>query len=77
MIEYVVMHKVDCKSVRAGCLEGFDAHTIKGYVLHEAKTQSQVHVPYPTDENGSTWGKAFHHGKFVMALRRAAIAEEK
>ena len=61
----------------AGCLEGFDAHTIKGYVLHETKTNSKVHVPYPTDENGSTWGKAFHHGKFVMALRRAAMAEEK
>lgn len=59
-----------------GCLEGFDAHTIKGYVLHESKTKSKVHVPYPTDENGSTWGKAFHHGKFVMALRQAAMAEQ-
>ena len=58
------------------CVEGFDAHTIKGYVLHDIKSSTNVEVPYPKEE-GITSGTAFHHGRFVMALRKAAQEEEK
>jgi squalene monooxygenase len=56
------------------CLEGFDAHQIKGYVIHDEEG-NQVEVPYP--ENQDAVGIAFHHGRFVMALRKAAMAEPK
>ncbi|ELU04561.1 hypothetical protein CAPTEDRAFT_127930, partial [Capitella teleta] len=54
------------------CLEGFDAHTIKGYVIHY-EGGKRVDIPYP--ETQEALGKAFHHGRFVMALRKAAMAE--
>jgi len=57
--------------------EGIDAHTIQGYVLHDTLTHTQVHVPYPEDlGEGLSSGKAFHHGRFVMALRAAAQQQE-
>ena len=60
------------------CVEGFDAHTMKGYIIHDTETGSKVHIPYPKDENSSTvTGCAFHHGKFIMALRNAARKEKK
>lgn len=60
-----------------GCVEGFDAHTVKGYVIHDHETKSQVIVPYPEKDDDVTSGRAFHHGKFVMALREAARKEKK
>ena len=58
------------------CVDGFDAHTITGYVLHDGRTGAQVHVPYPkTAEGTSETGRAFHHGRFVTALRTAARGE--
>lgn len=50
-------------------LEGIDAVTIKGYeVIYEGKP---VEVPYTQ----SRTGRGFHHGRFVMNLRK--VAKEK
>ena len=37
-----------------------------------------VHIPYPSGKDGvKEHGKAFHHGRFVHALRKAAMAQKK
>ncbi|ANB13381.1 squalene monooxygenase [Sugiyamaella lignohabitans] len=55
-------------------LEGIDAVPSKGYqVFYHGET---VNIPYPTIEaDGKTQevtGRSFHHGRFVMNLRKAA-----
>ena len=48
------------------CLEGIDAVPAHGYcVVNGGKN---VHIPYPEGYQG----RSFHHGKFIMALRRKA-----
>ena len=60
------------------CLSGLDAHTHYGYMIHEMTAKATVHIPYPrTDKGDKQFGKAFHHGRFVMALRKAARKEKK
>ena len=59
----------------ADCIEGIDGHTIMGYVIHDKC--SSVDVAYPDEYEGIRGGKAFHHGRFVMSLRKAAMAEPK
>jgi len=58
------------------CTESLDAHTVKGYVIHDLKSKAEVLIPYPKDDNVGTTGRAFHHGRFVMALRKAAMAQK-
>lgn len=69
------------------CVEGIDSITCHGYnVIHNGE---EVLIPYPTmDDNGGVpyqWngsgkegkreiGKGFHHGRFIMQLRRACLA---
>jgi len=48
-----------------------------GYVIHDVHKGTNVHVPYPTESEGVKAGCAFHHGRFIMALRKAAQAEPK
>lgn len=58
------------------CLEGLDAQTVKGYVIHDQESGSQIQIPYPESESGAVHtGRSFHHGRFVMALRKAARNE--
>lgn len=57
--------------------EGLDAHVVCGYVIHDKETLSEVEIPYPQDECGVQCGRAFHHGRFIMGLRRAALKEPK
>lgn len=80
-------------------VEGIDSHTIKGYILHDTLSNSQVEVSYPRDRdaidetpdrqniygssvdppdviNGLSSGRAFHHGRFVMGLRREAQKQD-
>ncbi|MBN3324716.1 ERG1 monooxygenase, partial [Atractosteus spatula] len=57
------------------CVEGVDAHTVNGYVIHDIESQSEVEIPYPMEENVIQCGRAFHHGRFIMGLRRAASVE--
>eukprot|EP00057_Strongylocentrotus_purpuratus_P009385 XP_011663859.1 PREDICTED: squalene monooxygenase-like [Strongylocentrotus purpuratus] len=64
---------------RQDCVEGLDEHTVKGYVIHDLKSGAQVVVPYPKDKDSGSpiTGRSFHHGRFIMGLRKAALAEER
>ena len=58
------------------CLEGFDAQIVEGYVIHDQENGNQIEIPYPQSEMGYVeTGRSFHHGRFVMALRKAAQNE--
>ena len=53
--------------------EGIDAHTMYGYVIHDNDSKSRVDLSYPLDEHKNvTTGRSFHHGRFIMGLRREA-----
>ncbi|KGL73717.1 Squalene monooxygenase [Tinamus guttatus] len=57
-------------------VEGIDARVVNGYIIHDIESQSEVEIPYPTSEDGHVVsGRSFHHGHFIMGLRRAAMAE--
>ncbi|KAM3872805.1 squalene monooxygenase [Diretmus argenteus] len=58
-----------------GSTEGLDAHEVKGYVIHDMETGTEVEIPYPQQDQSIQGGRAFHHGRFIMGLRRAALAE--
>ncbi|XP_016375646.1 squalene monooxygenase [Sinocyclocheilus rhinocerous] len=56
-------------------VEGLDAHVVNGYVIHDLESRTEVEIPYPQQESSIQSGRAFHHGRFIMGLRRAALAE--
>nr|XP_033785497.1 squalene monooxygenase [Geotrypetes seraphini] len=57
-------------------VEGIDAHVIHGYVIHDLESTTEVEIPYPVrEDNQVQCGRAFHHGRFIMGLRRLARAE--
>ncbi|KAM6455338.1 squalene monooxygenase [Liasis olivaceus] len=57
-------------------VEGIDAHSINGYIIHNLENKAEVEIPYPCTAAGQVQnGKAFHHGRFIMGLRRAAMSE--
>lgn len=59
------------------CVQGIEAEVVHGYVVHYMRKGQSVALNYPTNEVGSTHtGRAFHHGRFVMNLRRAALENE-
>ncbi|XP_035018382.1 squalene monooxygenase [Hippoglossus stenolepis] len=58
-----------------GSVEGLDAHLVNGYVIHDMASSTEVEIPYPQAEESIQCGRAFHHGRFIMGLRRAARAE--
>ncbi|XP_070692116.1 squalene monooxygenase [Pempheris klunzingeri] len=58
-----------------GSVEGLDAHLVNGYVIHDVQSSTEVEIPYPQEEDSIQCGRAFHHGRFIMGLRRAALAE--
>ncbi|KAM4633218.1 LOW QUALITY PROTEIN: squalene monooxygenase [Polymixia lowei] len=58
-----------------GSVEGLDAHIVKGYVIHDMESSTEVEIPYPQEDKNIQCGRAFHHGRFIMGLRRAALAE--
>jgi squalene monooxygenase len=53
---------------------GIDAHTVRGYAVHDNDTRESVILSYPTDEASQKLqtGRSFHHGRFVMGLREEA-----
>lgn len=67
------------------CLEGIDAVQVEGYqVFYEER---EVPIPYPDEAreekgkgvkslSGKVEGRSFHHGNFVEALRKRALAQE-
>ncbi|XP_056142644.1 squalene monooxygenase [Lampris incognitus] len=56
-------------------VEGLDAHQVKGYVIHDRESSTEVEIPYPQEGHSIQCGRAFHHGRFIMGLRRAALNE--
>lgn len=66
-----------CVCVFSDTVEGLDAHVVNGYVIHDMETGTEVEIPYPQVEETIQCGRAFHHGRFIMGLRRAAQAEPK
>ncbi|XP_036904421.1 squalene monooxygenase [Sturnira hondurensis] len=57
-------------------VEGIDAQVMNGYIIHDGESKSVVHIPYPLLENSQVQsGRTFHHGRFIMSLRKAAMAE--
>ena len=70
---YVLLRLID-----PAALEGIDYHTVYGYVIHDKDSESSVSLGYPIDSRGVTQtGRSFHHGRFVMGLRRLALDEPK
>ncbi|XP_033983097.1 squalene monooxygenase [Trematomus bernacchii] len=58
-----------------GSVEGLDAHQINGYVIHDMESSTEVEIPYPQGKDSIHCGRAFHHGRFIMGLRRSAMAQ--
>ncbi|XP_054477983.1 squalene monooxygenase [Anoplopoma fimbria] len=58
-----------------GSVEGLDAHLVNGYVIHDIETSTEVEIPYPQGQDSTKCGRAFHHGRFIMGLRRTALAQ--
>ncbi|KAM5157711.1 squalene monooxygenase [Mantella aurantiaca] len=57
-------------------VEDVDAHVVHGYVVHDIDSNAEVEIPYPMNEkNQPQCGRAFHHGRFIMGLRKMAMAE--
>ncbi|XP_038616495.1 squalene monooxygenase [Tachyglossus aculeatus] len=57
-------------------VEGLDAHIVNGYIIHDGGSRSEVEIPYPLSQDSQVQsGRAFHHGRFIMGLRKAAMAE--
>uniref|UniRef100_A0A672K1Z8 Squalene monooxygenase n=1 Tax=Sinocyclocheilus grahami TaxID=75366 RepID=A0A672K1Z8_SINGR len=52
-------------------VEGLDAHIVNGWFYTESGLL--VEIPYSQDQ--TQCGRAFHHGRFIMGLRRAALAK--
>ncbi|TCD70387.1 Squalene epoxidase [Steccherinum ochraceum] len=50
------------------CTEGIDAIPVHGYAV--ILNGKPVHIPYP----GNAEGRSFHHGRFIQALRKKAMA---
>ncbi|KAM9308693.1 squalene monooxygenase [Gastrophryne carolinensis] len=57
-------------------VEGLDAHVVHGYIIHDSDSKAEVEIPYPCNEKNQLYcGRAFHHGRFIMGLRKIAMAE--
>ncbi|XP_048058855.1 LOW QUALITY PROTEIN: squalene monooxygenase [Megalobrama amblycephala] len=54
-------------------VEEIDAHIVNGYIIHDVESRMVVEIPYSQDQ--TQCGRAFHHGRFITGLRRAALAE--
>lgn len=57
-------------------VDEIESHAINGYIIHDMDSQSKIEIPFPSTAHGQVQsGRAFHHGRFIMGLRRAAMAE--
>ena len=56
------------------CLDGIDAIPVKGYYISYFKKSVILDYPQSTLSEPAPQGLAFHHGRFVMKLRKAAMA---
>eukprot|EP00741_Cyanophora_paradoxa_P015943 tig00000042_g15392.t1 len=58
----------------AETMNGIDSVPVKGYAVY--LDGQSVRCPYPTYGEGATEGRSFHHGPFVMNLRKAARGQK-
>ena len=59
-------------------MEGIDGVEVKGYAVMSGPEGSEgVALPYPEPDGETVRGVSFHHGRFVMQLRRAAARAPK
>ncbi|GAB1213184.1 Squalene epoxidase [Aspergillus terreus] len=58
----------------ADCLEGIDAIPVEGYYVSYFGNAVSIPYPKPTPSSPRPEGRSFHHGRFVMKLREAALA---
>jgi len=56
------------------CLDGIDAIPVKGYYLSYFKEPVLLDYPKSAPSEPAPQGWTFHHGRFVMKLRAAALA---
>jgi squalene monooxygenase len=56
------------------CLEGIDSIPVEGYYVSYFKDPVTIPYPKPTPTSPPPEGRCFHHGRFVMKLREAAMA---
>lgn len=59
------------------CLDGIDAIPVKGYYVSYLKEPVILDYPNTTSSDPAPQGWSFHHGRFVMKLRAAALACHK
>lgn len=52
------------------CLEGIQARPVKGYHLYWRDQETSFWFCPPNPQASAAEGRSFHHGKFVMNLRR-------
>jgi len=57
--------------VHTECLEGFDAQPIDGYGM--VLKDRHLLVDYPRVDDEPQTGRSFHNGRFIAALRKAAV----
>eukprot|EP00002_Diphylleia_rotans_P039526 TRINITY_DN918_c0_g1_i4.p1 TRINITY_DN918_c0_g1~~TRINITY_DN918_c0_g1_i4.p1 ORF type:complete len:534 (+),score=139.58 TRINITY_DN918_c0_g1_i4:39-1640(+) len=55
------------------CVEGIDSCHTRGYQIHHKGEVTTI--VYPDDEGKMTVGRGFHHGRFIMNLRKALLKE--
>lgn len=58
----------------ADCLEDIDAIPAKGYYVSYFGKPVSFAYPKPSSSSPAPQGRCFHHGRFVMKLRAAALA---
>lgn len=56
----------------AECLEGIDSPPILGYAVYPPNGEDPVPLGYPAQHGVRPRGRSFHHGRFIMNLRRKA-----
>lgn len=59
----------------ADCVEGIDSPKIQGYGI--IIQGDRIKIQYPKTNGKQNYGRSFHHGKFVMQLRKRAQSLNK
>jgi len=57
-------------------VQGIEAQIAKGYAVYKGSTNEWVQLPFPVDKetNREYCGYSFHHGRFIVNLRKKAQA---
>ena len=61
--------------IHSDATSGIDCHRIRGYIIHDNIHNTRIRIPYP--ELDKEEGRAFHHGRFIMGMRKEMLKEEK